>query len=214
MTAAGLAAAGAGEILLDASRVPPEALVSLSHAVVSAFGGSLCCQFEPTKIVEVEEILAAGVRRVALQKAAVENPDFMAEVARRFGSEVLAIAISVQKEYDVWRVYAGPRGPATEWDAMTWGRVAEAQGAAELIVEVVGGLSRNAAYDLDLLVELTGCLARPVVARGNPRSSEDCLDAFLIGNVDAVVLGPSLLSGRGALRSIREYLDEHGVTCA
>lgn len=209
-----LAALGANELLVDASGVPPESLIPCSRALTSAFSGSLCYQFEPEDVVVVEEILAAGARRVAVQGSALEDPDFMADVARRFGSEVLAVAISVRKESEAWRVYTGPRGSATEWDAITWARVAEAQGAAELIVEVVGGLSSDATYDLGLLVELTACLTIPVVARGDHRSLGDCLDALIIGNVDAVVLGPALLSGCGALTAIREYLDEHGVTCA
>lgn len=209
-----LTSAGVGELLVDASHVPFEALISWSRALSTSFSGSLALQFEPAAIMEVEELLAAGVRRVAVQRRALEDPDFIADVTRRFGSEVLAVAISVRKEIDVWRVCAGPLGPATEWDAITWARVAEAQGAAELIVDVVGGPPPGEPYDLDLLAELAGSLARPVTARGNPRSPEDCFDALMIGNVDAVLLGPALFSGPGALREIRDYLEEHGVACA
>ena len=65
-----------------------------------------------------------------------------------------------------------------------------------------------------MLAKLTRSVARPVVARVDARSAEDVLDALLIGDADAVLLGPTLLSGRDALRKIRVYLEDHGVSCA
>lgn len=209
-----LAAFGANELLIDADALSVETARSLFERAAAAFAGSLTCQVEPGSVGEVEELLAVGVRRVAVQRAALEDPNFIADVARRTGSDALAVAISAREEGGIWRVYEAAGGPATEWDAVTWARVAEAQGAAELIVAPLGDSGRAAPDGLDLLAELTSAVARPVVARVDPRSVEDVLDALLIGDVDAVLLGPELLSGREALRLIRAYLEEHGVSFA
>lgn len=208
-----LAAAGAGELFLDARSVPQQALAFWSKAVASAFPGSLTVMAEPTAIAGVENLLDSGASRIAVQGAALDDPNLIAEATRRFGSESLAVVVTARKERETWRVYRGKHGPATEWDAITWARVAEAQGAGELIVEASGESSSDQPYDLELLGEVTRNVARPVVARGDARSIEDCLDVLLIGNADAVLLTPSLLSGQRSLEAIRAYLEEHGVSC-
>ena len=209
-----LAAVGASELLIDLGTIPLGDVRSLLERAATIFPGSLTCQVEPRVSAEVGDLLAVGARRVAVQRVALEDPNFISAAARRFGSDALAVAISAREENDVWRVYEGAVGPATEWDAVTWARVAEAQGAAELIVQPLGDSSTAEPYGLNMLAKLTRSVARPVVARVDARSAEDVLDALLIGDADAVLLGPTLLSGRDALRKIRVYLEDHGVSCA
>ncbi len=209
-----LAAAGASELFVDASSVPCQALTFWTRAVASVFPGPSTYLAEPTAIWQVEDLLAGGASRIAVQGAALQDPDFIREVTRHCGSEALAVAISARRENESWRVFSGKRGPATEWDAITWARVAEAQGAGELLIEAAVESSSGQAYDLELLAEVTRRVARPVVACGDPRSLEDCLDALLIGNADAVLLTSSLLANRQSLEAIRAYLEEYGIACA
>lgn len=214
MVVAALAAVGANELLIDAGAVSRGRARSLSERAAAAFPGSVFCQVEPRDIAEVEDLLTLGVRRVAVRRRALADPNFISAVAHRFGSDGLAVAISAREENGVWRVYEAAAGPATEWDAITWARVAEAQGAGELIVEPLEAPNAAGPHGLDLLAELTGKVAKPIVARVDPQSADDVLDALLIGDADAVLLGPALLSERDSLRVIRAYLDEHGVSCA
>jgi cyclase len=207
-----LAAAGASELFIDADAVPVKTARLFLEGAATAFSGCLTIQVEPGAIADVGDLLALGVSRVAVQRVALEDPNFISAAARRFRSDALAVAISAREENGVWRVYKGAVGPATEWGAVTWARVAEAQGAAELIVQPLGDSSTAKPYGLNLLAELTRSVARPVVARVDPGSAEDILDALLIGDAEAVLLDPALLSRRDALRKIREYLEEHGIS--
>jgi cyclase len=211
--AASLTRVGASELFVDARGVPQQALALWSGAVASAFLGRSTFLAEPATAAQLVDLLDSRASRVAVQDIALENPNVIAEVTRRCGPESLVVAIFARKENETWRVYRGRYGAATEWDAVTWARVAEAQGVCELIVETLQEENSGEPYDLDLLGEVARRVAVPVVAIGEPRSIDDCLDALLVGNADAVLLTPSLISGMGSLEAIRADLEEHGVSC-
>ncbi len=209
-----LADVGASELFVDVRSLPQETLSLWCGAAASVFPGRLTVLAEPTTVEQAQDLLASGASRLAVQDAALDDPSIIGEVKRRLGSDSLAVMISARCENEIWRVYKRREGAATEWDAVTWARVAEAQGAGELIVEMPPVVGVAGPYDLDLLCEITRHVDRPVVAFGQSLSIEACLDALVVGNADAVLLTPPLGLGRGWLEAIRRYLEEYGVSCS
>ncbi|MGD8697983.1 MAG: HisA/HisF-related TIM barrel protein [Gemmatimonadales bacterium] len=205
--------AGWNELFVDARSLSEAVLSHWAGAVASFFPGPFTLLTESATAAQVENLLDSGASRIAVQRRALEDPNLIAESTRRFGSGSLAVVVGARRENESWRVYTGKPGVATEWDAITWARVAEAQGAAELIVEALPGASSDEPYDLELLSEVARAVARPVIAFGEPRSVEDCLDALLVGDADAVLLTPALVSGPRSREAIRLFLEEHGVSC-
>jgi cyclase len=207
------AEAGAREILINGRASPPDTLIPLARELAAAVRLPVTIATEPVTVTQAEAFLTAGVSRIAVQTTALADPDFIAALTGQLGSESLAVLLAARREGEVWRVFQGPQGVATEWDPITWAKVAEAQGAGELIVEPLGGGPDGTPYDLDLLSAVSSAVARPVVAAGAAASLEDLLDALMIGNADAVLLGQLLRSGAVTLASIAEYLGEHGLAC-
>jgi len=156
---------------------------------------------------EVGELLAAGAARLAVQSAALNDPNLISSLSRSFGSESIAVAIAVQREGEGWRVHETLGGAVTEWDPVTWAAVVEAQGGGEIIIESSGG-REGEPFDLELLEAVTSAVARPVVAAGEPEAVEDVFDALMIGNADGVLVGPS---ARLTVRDIKAYLGERGL---
>ncbi len=208
------AEAGAREVLIDCRATPPDGLIPLARELAPAILPPVTMATEPVTVTQAEALLTAGVSRVAVQTAALADPDFIAALTRRLGPESLAVIVAARREGEIWRVYEGRHGAATEWDPVTWAEVAEAQGAGEMIVEPLGGGPNGTPFDLDLLGAVSSAVARPVVAAGAAGSVEDLLDALMIGNADAVLLGSLLHSGAVTFESIAEYLGEHGLACA
>lgn len=168
-------------------------------------------KLEPATVVEAGQLLEAGAARVAIQAAALRDPDLIARLTRAFGSEALAVAITAGGEHEDWRVLVSDRGDASEWDAVTWARVAEAQGAGELIVESRGGGRHGGPFDLELLGAVSAAVNRPVVASGDAREIEDLFDALMIGNADAVVVGSLVRPGRLTIRDVKVFLADRGL---
>ncbi len=158
-----------------------------------------------------ESMVAAGAARVVIQKAALDDPDRIAGLSREFGVEAVAVAITAGGEDEGWRVYDGRDGQPTEWDAVTWARVVEAQNGGLIVVESPGGGPHGEPFDLQLLAAITGAVARPVLAAGEPEGIEDLFDALMIGNVSGVLVSSLVHSGEVTIPEIRAFLREHGL---
>ncbi|UCC71132.1 MAG: hypothetical protein JSV86_12130 [Gemmatimonadota bacterium] len=205
------AQAGADEIMLVARSTPPEVLREVVERVAPSLSVPLACWTELMTGAQVGELLAVGASRVAIQKAALADPELIATCARSFGSEAIAVAVAAGGVDDGWRVFEGHGGAASEWDALTWACVIEAQNGGEIIIESPAGGAEGGPFDLELLQLVSSAVARPVVAAGEAGQVEDLFDALMVGDADAVLVSSLLHSGEATLSGIKAFLDEHGL---
>ena len=205
------AAAGADELIVTCTDGPPAVVLPLVKALSESLPIPLSLEAEVATTVEFAELLRSGVSRISLQLAALRDPDLLAGLAREFGSEQLAVAITARREQDVWRVSADLDGEPGEWDPVTWARVVEAQGAGELIVRSPDGGEHGEPFDLELLEAVTSAVRLPVVAAAAAGQVEDLFDALMIGGADAVALATPLHSGLLSVHDIKLYIAEHGL---
>ncbi len=147
---------------------------------------------------------------MAFSTAALGDPNFIQASASRFGSASVAVAVEVEPENGYWRVVAGAERRPTEWDALNWARVIEAQGAGELLLRSPSAVAEP--YDLELIRAVTAAVAIPVVAIGEARGAEDLFDALMTGNADGALIGLRLVGGRSTIGEVKRYLAEHGLS--
>jgi cyclase len=210
--AAAYAEAGADEIVFVARLAPLELLCGLAERLAAALTIPLRFRTDLTTVAEVGGLLCAGAQRVVIQKAALDDPDLIAKLAREFGSEAIAVVITAAGADDNWRVYDEPGGTAREWDALTWAKVVEAQSGGAIIIESPTGGPHGEPYDLELLRSVSSAVARPVLAAGDAKRVEDLFDALMIGDADAVLVSSLLHSGRVTVKEIKGFLSEHGLS--
>ncbi len=208
------ARAGADEILFVARDARLEALCRVAERAAPLLSIPLAFWTDLATVSDVGDLLAAGAARIAIQRAALRDPDLIASLAREFGSESIAAAITAGGAEDGWRVFDSPGGAPSEWDAVTWARVVETQHGGELIVESLSGGTLGGPFDLELLRAVTSGVARPVVAAGTAGQVEDLFDALMIGDANGVLVGTLLHSGQETVKSVRAFLDEHGLGMA
>lgn len=202
---------GVRELFLSADQVAHGRLVDLCRTLSESISVPFTVAHDLTDPDLFERLLDAGAQRVAICRAALNDPDLISRLAERAAPGSLTVIIASQKERDAWRVLVGAGGSATEWDAVTWARVTEAQGAGELIVQPPSlGVSED--YDLNLLASLRRAVVLPVVAGGEARTPEELFETLMIGDADGVMIGATLVQSRTTLRDLREFLSAHGLT--
>lgn len=209
--AGALVEAGARELFLNADDVPQAPLVDLCRSLSVSISIPFTVAHDLTDPDLFERLLEAGAQRVAICRTALNDPGLISELARRAAPGSLTVIIASGRGADGWRVLAGVGGGATEWDAVTWARVTEAQGAGELIVQPppLGG---SDVHDLNLLASLRRSVALPVLAGVEAKTPEQLFDVLMIGNADGVLIGDSSALSGSALRDLREFLSAHGLT--
>lgn len=201
---------GADALMLAGPDTSPGELASICGGLAEAVSLPVVVAADFPDLAALEPILVAGARRIVLRDSALDNPDLIIDVVRQLDPEAVALEIRARRADGHWRVTTGDGGE-TEWDPVTWARVAEAQGASELIVEPAATQGLYGPYDLDLLASIVQEVSIPVLASGRAAGREDVLDALMLGRAAGVLLDDLLSSGEIRIPALRAYLGEHGL---
>jgi cyclase len=164
---------------------------------------------------DVRAMLESGADKVSINTAGVENPDFIREAARKFGSQCIVVAIDAkQVAPGNWQVhtYGGmDGGTAVELDAIEWARRCAELGAGELLVTGMDADGTEAGYDIGLTRAISEAVTVPVIASGGAGSPEHMLAAIVDGKADAVLAASIFHFGTYRVREVKDFLASHGV---
>jgi imidazole glycerol-phosphate synthase subunit HisF len=139
---------------------------------------------------DAAKIFAAGADKVTINSAAVANPNLIGEIAGRFGSQAVIVAIDARRGYapagDAEVFVAGGR-TATGKKALAWAREAEKRGAGEILLTSMDRDGTGAGFDCELTAAVAGSVAIPVIASGGAGSAEHFVEVFTAGKADAAL---------------------------
>ncbi|HEX6042322.1 imidazole glycerol phosphate synthase subunit HisF [Longimicrobium sp.] len=157
-------------------------------------------------------ILGAGADKVAVNTAALTDPDLVRRAADHFGSQCVVVAIDARRADTAesgWEVYThGGRTP-TGIDAVEWAARAEALGAGEILLTSMDRDGTRDGYDLPLLNAVSARVRIPVIASGGAGALEH-LDAALTAGAHAVLAASIFHFGEYTLAQARRYLAGRG----
>ena len=169
-------------------------------------------------VEDVRRLLLAGADKVALNTAAVSDPELVRRASDKFGSQAIVVAIDARRRedpefgrFDGWEVYThGGRTP-TGIDAIEWcERVAEL-GAGEILLTSMDRDGTGEGYDTALLQTVTSAVTIPVVASGGVGTLEHLYDGIVKGGADAVLAASIFHFGQFTVPQAKQYLSERGV---
>ena len=140
---------------------------------------------------DAKRLLRSGADKVGINSAAVERPDLLAELARRFGSQCVVLSVDAKKRpAGGWEVVTrGGRQP-TGLDALAWIRDGVRRGAGEILLTSIDRDGTQGGYDLDLIAEVSHAVPVPVIASGGAGTPEHLAAALEAGA--AAVLAASI----------------------
>jgi cyclase len=137
-------------------------------------------------VEQVRKILRAGADKVAVNSAAIENPQLIADIAREFGSQCCVVSIDAKQvgvgQYEVYT--HGGMQPAGK-SPVDWAREAEALGAGEILLNSIDRDGSMQGYDIELLKSVADVVSIPVVAAGGAGRPEHFSQVFLEAHVSA-----------------------------
>jgi cyclase len=161
---------------------------------------------------DVARLLGSGADKIGVNSAAIARPGLIAEIADRFGAQVLVLSL------DVKRSAATPSGfvvtthggrTETELDALDWARRAIELGAGELLVNSIDADGTKEGFDLELIREMRAISSVPVIASGGAGAVADFAPAIEAG-ADAVLAASVFHSGELTIGDVKEALAQAG----
>lgn len=176
-------------------------------------------------LADAAGIFDAGADKVTINSAAVATPALIGEIANRFGSQAVIVAIDARrKEFtakdakdakedqslaaEVW-VHGG-RKPAG-LDAVAWAREAEERGAGEILLTSMDRDGTRQGFDCELTAAIAGTVSIPVIASGGAGSAEHFIDVFTRGKADAALAASIFHFGTHAVADMKQALLAQGI---
>jgi cyclase len=163
-------------------------------------------------IDDFNAILGAGADKVAVNTAALADPDLIQRAADHFGSQCVVVAVDARRTEATasgWEVYThGGRNP-TGIDAVEWCARAQGLGAGEILLTSMDRDGTRDGYDLPLLNAVAAEVRIPVIASGGAGALEH-LDAALSAGAHAVLAASIFHFGEFTLAEARRYLAARG----
>ncbi len=144
-------------------------------------------------INDIRDVLRAGADKVAINTAAVKNPNFIREASLKFGSSTIVVAIEAIKNTDgKYLAFTDNGREYTGLEVVAWARKAEELGAGEIVITSVDREGTGEGFDLELLKSIGEAVSVPVIAHGGACDPENIIQAVRYGKADAVALASIL----------------------
>jgi imidazole glycerol-phosphate synthase subunit HisF len=156
-------------------------------------------------VEDADALLLAGADKISVNSAALARPALISELAARFGSQAVVVAMDASTGLVYSRAGTVPTGrPALEW-----ARECEERGAGEILLTSIDADGTRAGYDLALVRSVAGAVSIPVIASGGAGNARHVADA--LGVAQAALLASILHENPARLAGLRAELDELGV---
>jgi imidazoleglycerol phosphate synthase cyclase subunit len=155
---------------------------------------------------DASRLLDEGADKIAVNSAAVRDPQLLGELARRFGSQctVLAVDAALREEAD-WEVVVLSGQERTGIDALQWCREAVDRGAGEILLTSWDRDGTRSGYDLALIEQVSRAVKVPVIASGGANTPEHLADAIAAG-ADAVLAASIFHDRNFTVQQVKRHL--------
>ena len=163
-------------------------------------------------IQDIRKLLLAGADKVSINTAAIKNPELIKESSNKFGSQCIVVAIDAKKTAEnKWTVFTHGGREATELDAVEFAKLAEKNGAGEILLTSMDRDGTKEGYDIELTKKISSSLNIPVIASGGVGNLEHLKYGILDGGASAVLAASIFHFGEYSIQEAKEYLKKENV---
>ena len=167
-------------------------------------------------VEDIRKLLNAGADKVAINTAAVFNPELVKEASERFGSQCIVVAIDAKQvsgegEELRWEIFThGGRKP-TGIDAVDWARKMVDMGAGELLLTSMDRDGTKIGFDLGLTRAVSDAVTVPVIASGGVGELQHLADGVTKGGADAVLAASIFHFGEHTIPEAKAFMKAQGI---
>ncbi len=160
---------------------------------------------------DAARLLDAGADKVSINSAAIRNPNLIDEIASKYGSQFIVIAIDARLTDGQWlaTTHGGKRN--TDKELFAWAHEAQERGAGELLFTSMNHDGTRQGYPCDTFARLAQHLRIPIIASGGAGSIDDIVDVLTHGRADAALAASIFHYGEIPIPVLKQALSERGI---
>lgn len=160
---------------------------------------------------DASRLLDRGADKITVNSAAVARPELISEIASKYGSQFVVVAIDAKFKDGLWRVTTHGGSRFSERELFSWAREAEERGAGEILFTSMDHDGTKAGYACDEYCRLSGMLSIPVIASGGAGSISDIADVLTRGRADAALAASIFHYGEIPIPVLKDELKKQNI---
>ena len=168
------------------------------------------------KVEDIRTMLNAGADKVAINTAAIFNPELVKEAAEYYGSQCIVVSIDAKKvskegETDRWELFTHGGRKETGIDAVEWAKRMADYGAGELLVTSMDKDGTKSGFNLPLTKAIVDAVNIPVIASGGVGNLQHLADGVLKAGADAVLAASIFHFNEFTVGEAKEFMRDQGI---
>ena len=181
---------GADELVfldISATEERRKTLVDLVRKVASTINIPFTVGGGISSVADVEILLQNGADKVSINSSAVKNPQLINDLAQKFGSQCVVVAIDAKQIDEQWIVHLVGGKVPTGLSLFDWAKEVEQRGAGEILFTSMDNDGTKNGFANEALAKLSELVNIPIIASGGAGNIEHFVDAFQKGKADAAL---------------------------
>ena len=164
-----------------------------------------------SSVEDVAVLLQNGADKVAVNSAAIRNPELISELSGRFGRQCIVVAIDAKQKENGWKVHSMGGQIPTEIDLFDWAVEVEARGAGEILFTSMDHDGTKLGFANSALKRLSELVHIPVIASGGAGNIQHFCDSFTIGEADAALAASVFHFGEIEIGDLKAEMRAQGI---
>ena len=164
-----------------------------------------------SSVEDVNMLLRAGADKISINSSAVKNPALIRELANKFGSQCIVLAVDAKLIDQQWKVFLVGGRVQTELDLFDWVKEAVELGAGEILFTSMDHDGTKNGFANETLNKLSELVKVPIIASGGAGNMQHFCDTFIEGKADAALAASVFHYKEIEIKTLKKELRNQGV---
>jgi len=162
-------------------------------------------------VEHVDALLKCGADKVSINSSAVKRPELVNELADKFGSQCVVVAIDAKQIEGVWKVHLAGGSIPTDIELFEWAKEVEQRGAGEILFTSMDHDGTKNGFANKALARLSNELNIPIIASGGAGNVQHFIDTFKEGKSDAALAASVFHFGEIPIPELKKELKANNI---
>jgi cyclase len=206
---------GADELVfldISATEERRATLIDLVRKVAAAINIPFTVGGGISSITDVDVLLRNGADKISINSSAVKNPDLINEIAAKYGSQCVVVAIDAKQIDGDWIVHLVGGKVPTELNLFDWAKEVEQRGAGEILFTSMNNDGTKNGFANEAIAKLSEIVNIPIIASGGAGTMEHFADTFILGKADAALAASVFHYQEIEIPELKQYLKEKEIS--
>ncbi|MCT4319891.1 imidazole glycerol phosphate synthase subunit HisF [Elizabethkingia anophelis] len=162
-------------------------------------------------VEDAATIIKAGADKISINSSAVKNPQLISDLAARFGSQCVVVAIDTKSMDGTEKVFVSGGKTETELETLIWAKEAETLGAGEILLTSMNADGTKNGFALDITQQIAQLVNIPVIASGGAGKMEDFKEVFETTKASGALAASIFHFGEVPIPQLKQYLTQQNI---